>query len=136
MDSFGKRLKQLRISKDMTQDQLGKIFNVTNVGVAKWESDDRFPDKNTLVKIADYFEVTLDYLLCRTDLKDYVVCETSKDYNCYEFEIDNDLFHDDITKEKMMEYIRELELRNKELEKEAELSKKLKEAGFDFKHNK
>lgn len=136
MDTFGKRLKQLRISKGLTQSQLGKIFNVTNVGVAKWESDDRFPDKHTLVKIADYFQVTLDYLLCRTDIKDYVLHEESEDHDCYEFEIDHDLFQGEITKEKMIQYIKALELQNKELEKEAELSKKLKEAGFDFKHNK
>lgn len=65
--SFGKRLKQLRHDKNVTQAELGKILNVTNVGVAKWESDDRFPDKDTLIGIADYFDVSLDYLLGRVD---------------------------------------------------------------------
>jgi transcriptional regulator with XRE-family HTH domain len=67
VESFGARLKKLRLEKDMTQEQLGKIFNVTNVGIAKWESNDRFPDKVTLVNIAEYFHVTIDYLLGRTD---------------------------------------------------------------------
>lgn len=67
MESFGARLKKLRLEKEMTQEQLGKIFNVTNVGIAKWESNDRFPDKVTLVNIAEYFHVTIDYLLGRTD---------------------------------------------------------------------
>lgn len=67
MKTFGDRLKMLRNDKNMTQKELGKKLNVTNVGVAKWESNDRFPDSDTLIKIADFFDVTLDYLLCRSD---------------------------------------------------------------------
>jgi transcriptional regulator with XRE-family HTH domain len=81
VDSFGKRLKKLRLENHLTQEQLGKVFNVTNVGIAKWESDNRFPDKETLVKIADYFDVSVDYLLCRTD---------DPDTNVYTANIDGD----------------------------------------------
>lgn len=65
MNTFGKRIKNLRQKMGLTQVELGKMFNVTNVAVTKWESDDRFPDKTTLIKIADYFNVSIDYLLCR-----------------------------------------------------------------------
>lgn len=87
MDSFGKRLKQLRLNIQLTQEQLGKVFNVTNVGVAKWESDNRFPDKNTLIKIADYFNVSIDYLLCRTDNL------IEKTYNYNRIEINKNYSH-------------------------------------------
>jgi len=66
---FGDRLKQLRTNKDMTGEELGKIFNVTKVAISNWESCRRFPDQDTLINIADFFNVSVDYLLGRTDEK-------------------------------------------------------------------
>lgn len=113
MSTFGKRLKELRTNKGLTQNELGKILNVTNVGVAKWESDDRFPDKEILTKIADYFDVTTDYLLCRTDIPNSKVFEGTIEGNHVEIEID-----------KSYPY----ELTPEEVEK---LISQLKEVGFD-----
>lgn len=94
MNSFGKRLKHLRQEKGLTQVELGKVFNVTNVAVTKWESDDRFPDKIILIKIADYFNVSLDYLLCRTDNPDAKVYNTTIDGDNIDVEIHKDYPHD------------------------------------------
>ncbi|MBL4933022.1 helix-turn-helix domain-containing protein [Clostridium paridis] len=94
MDSFGKRLKQLRLNKELTQAQLGKIFNVTNVGVAKWESDDRFPDKGMLIKLADYFDVSIDYLLCRTDNPEAKTYKANVNGDEIEVEIHKNYPHD------------------------------------------
>lgn len=88
MSTFGKRLKELRLSKGLTQHELGKLLNVTNVGVAKWESDDRFPDKEVLTKIADYFNTTTDYLLCRTDNPNSRVYEGTVEGSKIEIEVD------------------------------------------------
>ncbi|MBU5308036.1 helix-turn-helix domain-containing protein [Clostridioides mangenotii] len=66
---FGNRLKQLRFEKDMTGEELGKVFNVTKVAISNWESGRRFPDQDTLIHICDYFNVSIDYLLGRTDNK-------------------------------------------------------------------
>lgn len=93
MCSFGKRLKQLRLSKELTQAQLGGIFNVTNVGIAKWESDDRFPDKGVLIKIADYFDVSIDYLLCRTDNPDAKIYTSNVDGDTIELEVNKNYPH-------------------------------------------
>lgn len=62
---LGKRLKQLRIEKKITQLELGKIINVTHVSISGYESGNRFPDINTLERLADYFNVQTDYLLGR-----------------------------------------------------------------------
>ena len=94
MNSFGKRLKHLRQEKGLTQVELGKAFNVTNVAVTKWESDDRFPDKSILIKIADYFDVSTDYLLCRTDNPDAKVYNANIDDDTIEVEIHKDYPHD------------------------------------------
>ena len=69
MGTFGDRLKELRLEKDLTQPAFGKIFNVEKGTVSNWENENRFPDKNTLKALADYFDVSLDYLLGRSDIR-------------------------------------------------------------------
>ncbi len=71
-NTFGNRLKNLRSEKRITGEELGKILNVTKVAVSNWESDRRFPDQNTLKNIADYFDVSVDYLLCRSDARNTI----------------------------------------------------------------
>jgi len=66
---FGDRLKNLRKELNLSQEELGKKFNVNKGSVSNWENDNRNPDFNTLNKIADYFNVSIDYLLGRTDIK-------------------------------------------------------------------
>ncbi|EGT3655162.1 helix-turn-helix family protein [Clostridioides difficile CD149] len=68
-NTFGNRLKDLRTEKRITGEEFGKILNVTKVAVSNWESDRRFPDQNTLKKIADYFDVSIDYLLGRSNIR-------------------------------------------------------------------
>lgn len=66
--TFGERLKKLRIEKGITQEKLGKIIGVSDRVIGYYEADNRFPKDDILLnKIADYFEVSLDYLLGRTD---------------------------------------------------------------------
>ena len=60
---FGKRLRELRKEKGMTQLQLGAQLNVTKMGISHWERGDSQPDLDQLKRIAEYFEVTTDYLL-------------------------------------------------------------------------
>lgn len=68
MSVFGKRLKLLRNEKDgLTQGKLGEEFNVHKGTVSNWENGNRFPDEGTLIKLADYFDVSVDYLLGRTN---------------------------------------------------------------------
>ncbi|WP_260446688.1 helix-turn-helix domain-containing protein [Listeria seeligeri] len=66
---FKDRLKQLRLEKKLTQAELGKKINVTNVSVSGYESGNRFPDTATLEKLASFFDVTTDYLLGRSDIR-------------------------------------------------------------------
>lgn len=68
---LGKRLKMLRESNNLTQIELGKILGVGNVTLSQYEKGDRNPDYDTLLRIADYFNVSTDYLLGKTDLKNY-----------------------------------------------------------------
>lgn len=60
---FGEKLKCLRENKNLLQKELGDILNVTSQTVSGWEINRTRPDYDTLVKIANYFGVTVDYLL-------------------------------------------------------------------------
>lgn len=60
---LGSRIRELRKDKKMTQEQLGEILNVSKASISGYENETREPDSKSLVKIAEYFNVSLDYLL-------------------------------------------------------------------------
>lgn len=64
---LGKKLLYLRNKRDLTQEELAKIFCMSRSTYAQYEVDRRRPDYDTLQRIADYFEVSTDFLLGRTD---------------------------------------------------------------------
>ena len=80
--NLGSRIKYLRTRKGMTQEELGKIIGVSKVSVSGYENNTRQPDNQALVKIADYFGVTTDYLLGRPEPDDglRVAAHLSDDY--------------------------------------------------------
>jgi transcriptional regulator with XRE-family HTH domain len=62
MKTFGSRLRGLREDKDITTMELAESLHITTRTLNYYETDKREPDYATLVKIADYFDVPLDYL--------------------------------------------------------------------------
>lgn len=60
---FANTLKTLRQKGKFSQKALGDIFNVSQQTIAKWESDTSTPDPNMLVKIANFFGVSVDFLV-------------------------------------------------------------------------
>ena len=60
---FGKRLKELREHKNLLQKELAAELNVTMQTISGWEISRTTPDYDTLVKIANFFNVSIDYLL-------------------------------------------------------------------------
>lgn len=67
MVEFSQRLKQLRAEKHLTQAQVAQRIGVTASMVSSYETDIRLPSYEVLVKIANVFGVTIDYLLCQED---------------------------------------------------------------------
>ena len=61
--TIGNRIKTLRKSRNMTQDQLAELVGVTAQAVSKWENDISSPDISLLPKLAEIFQVTTDSLL-------------------------------------------------------------------------
>ncbi|MBP1991668.1 helix-turn-helix domain-containing protein [Paenibacillus eucommiae] len=66
---FGKRLAEIRNSKGISQYELADRLKFTRTQLANYEQGKREPDFTTLITLADYFNVSLDYLLGRTDQK-------------------------------------------------------------------
>ena len=67
MKIFAQRLLELRKEKGISQADLAKQLQVSYSVVCYWETDRSEPTAPNLVKIADYFDVTVDYLLGRLD---------------------------------------------------------------------
>ena len=65
MATFGELLAELRQDRHMTQDQLAKILYVSAGTISNYENNVHFPDVDRLAAMADYFNVTTDYLLGR-----------------------------------------------------------------------
>lgn len=61
------RLKELRKKRKISQLKLAIDLNMNQNSISRYENLDREADYKTLIKIADYFNVSLDYLLGRTD---------------------------------------------------------------------
>lgn len=61
------RLKEIRKSKGISQLKLAMDLNTSQNTISRYETGDREPGINELIKIADYFDVSVDYLLERTE---------------------------------------------------------------------
>jgi HTH-type transcriptional regulator, competence development regulator len=65
--TFGKRLRFLRKKRNMTQKDLADRFNLGESTIGMYERDEREPSFEFVRQLADFFNVTTDYLLGRTD---------------------------------------------------------------------
>lgn len=64
---FSERLKKLRNEKRLSQKELAKELNMSQQTIAKWENNQSTPNPEMIVKIANFFDVSTDYLLGRTN---------------------------------------------------------------------
>ena len=76
---FSNVLQQLRKAARLTQDQIAEVLNVQKRTYGSWERGERQPDFEILCKIADYFNVTTDYLLGRTPMEVEIIGDDSTD---------------------------------------------------------
>lgn len=67
--TFSDRLKKLRTEKGILQKELAEYLNVSRVTITQYENGSRSPDDETKKKIAKYFNVSLDYLMGASDIR-------------------------------------------------------------------
>ncbi len=63
LNSFSEILKSLRMERKIGQVELAKIINVSKGAISLWENGKREPTLTSLIALAKYFNVTLDYLV-------------------------------------------------------------------------
>ena len=73
---IGDRIKMLRSENNLTMKQMAIQFGITISAWSKYEKGNAEPNIQTLIGIADYFNVSLDFLLCRTNLREPQLVET------------------------------------------------------------
>ena len=66
------RIREIRKEKGITAKQLAHKLGIAESTISQYENFKREPDNATLINIANIFEVSLDYLLCRTDTPDEI----------------------------------------------------------------
>ncbi len=69
-DIFAKKIKDLRVDSDMSQTEVAKFLGISQRAYSHYEKADREISLDSLVQIADYFNVSIDYLLGRTNKKE------------------------------------------------------------------
>ena len=62
---IGQKLKELRKTENLTQQQISEKLNIPRVNYTRYENDAVRPDYETLIKIADFYEISLDELFGR-----------------------------------------------------------------------
>ncbi|MDI6871197.1 MAG: LexA family transcriptional regulator [Bacillota bacterium] len=67
MSVLGKRLKELREGRQLLQKELADALGISRNTLASWETGHRTPEMSAVQRLADYFGVSLDYLLGRSD---------------------------------------------------------------------
>lgn len=74
---LGKRIKTLRKENNLTQEELGKIINVTKVSICCYEKETRIPTLETLIALAKVFKVDINYFLGNDK---YIVADNDNKY--------------------------------------------------------
>lgn len=76
----GQFLKELRKERNLTQEQLAEIFNVSSRSVSRWETGTNLPDLSILVEIADFYDVDIREII-DGERKDHMNRETKETLN-------------------------------------------------------
>ena len=69
-DVMQNRLKELRKSRGYTQVSLQMQTGIEQALLSKFENEERIPPTETLMRLAEFYDVSIDYILCRTNKPD------------------------------------------------------------------
>lgn len=83
IETLGERIKQLRKDKSFTQQHVGSILNVTAQAISRWEKNETNPDLDMIVRIAELFDVSVEYIITGKNKADNEQTDTSQK-NSYE----------------------------------------------------
>ena len=85
-----KNLRKLREEKGVTQKQLADVISVSQQSINKYENHNIEPDIDTLIKMADYFETSVDYIVGHSKIRRKIEIVNSYDLNAEEAKLVED----------------------------------------------
>jgi transcriptional regulator with XRE-family HTH domain len=80
MTKYGDRIAQLREKHSLTQEELSNKLGISRAALSHYETSRREPDYDTINKFASFFDVTVDYLLGRTDQSDSLLDQDVREF--------------------------------------------------------
>lgn len=101
---IGRRIKELRKNKGLSQEKLGKMINVTKVSISCYENETRSPDLETFELLVDALDTTTDYLLGRDKL---IVSEDKEGYKTYLSKEDLEIIKEINKNKDLLKFLRE-----------------------------
>lgn len=78
---FGKRIRKLRLEQNLKQKDLATKLGISTSSVGMYEREERQPDAEILKKIADFFNVSIDYVLGNSDKRDHSALTYKDNHN-------------------------------------------------------
>lgn len=115
---FGDRIRTIRKELGHSGREFGNLLNVTKTTVSRWESGQRIPSNDLLLKIAELGNTTTDWLLGKVDNRDAIKVEYNIDGDEIIMEVSKDIYPDGLTRE--------------ELIKKLKIIKKMEDMGITF----
>lgn len=80
---FGTRLHTLRKERKLRQEDMAKQLGIARTTYAMYEQGNREPDYNTLIKLSNFFKVSIDYLLGTTETRQIIEVQDSELYQWF-----------------------------------------------------
>lgn len=105
-NTIGSRIRYVREKLGYTGEEFGKCLNVTKVAISNWENDNRKPDLDTIVRIANLGNVSTDFILCNTKNEDKVISKYEIDGDDVIFEVSKEVYPNGISKDEIIEKLR------------------------------
>ncbi len=85
MKQLAQQIKNLRTTKNLSQDDLAEKLYISRQAVSKWENGEATPDIDKLVQLAEIFGVSLDYLVLGKEPEKEIVVEQRGKMNVWEY---------------------------------------------------
>ncbi|MGE5630658.1 MAG: helix-turn-helix domain-containing protein [Caulobacteraceae bacterium] len=86
---IGERINMLRKERNLSMRELGDILGVSNGAINKYEKNKAYPSYEVIDKMSRYFDVSLDFLFCRTNIRDSNIVNTTNDLSAFLSSLDH-----------------------------------------------
>lgn len=83
------RIKDLREDMDLRQSDVAEATGIDQRTLSNYETGKTNPDSFALIKLADFFDVSIDYLVCRSNIRHYEVSEIVRELECARQQLDD-----------------------------------------------